>query len=165
MNSFTQQISDEDLRKALRIHYFGYKFTLITPVLGALISLYFLVNLITQPDAFNPSKLLLLIAGVFFILRPRLYITNIFRAIRSQKNADLPANIELTEHETLVSRVGESSSIIALKELFAYADKQDFLFLYVGRNNFLILDKRVMPELMYQQMVRIFEHYRIKRKR
>jgi len=164
MYTYTQHLSDKDLRRALRIHYFGYKYTLITPALGALVALYFLVDLVIHPDQFNPSKLLLLIAGLFFILRPRLYITNIFRNIRSQKISESPATIRLTEDEKISSQVGESNSVIALQELFAYADKQDFLFLYVARNNFLILDKRLMPQGMHSQILSIFAKFRIKRR-
>jgi hypothetical protein len=164
MYTFSQQLSDKDLRNALRIHYFGYIYTLITPVLGALISLYFIATMIIQPESFNPSKLLLLIAGLFFILRPRLYITNIFRAIRSQKNAEFPATINLTEDNKIESHVGESSSTISLEELFAYADKQNFLFLYVTRNNFLILDKREMPVGMHEKLISLLLIFRIKKK-
>jgi len=164
MFSFTQHLSDKDLRRALRIHYFGYKYTLITPALGALVALYFLVDLVIHPDQFNPSKLLLLIAGLFFILRPRLYITNIFRNIRSQKISESPATIRLTEDEKISSQVGESNSVNALQELFAYADKQDFLFLYVARNNFLILDKRLMPQGMLEKLISLLLHHRIRKK-
>ncbi len=164
MHSFTQNLSDKDLRKTLRIHYYGYKYTLITPVLGALVTLFFLVRLALDPQSFEPVVLLVLVAGVFFMLRPRLYISRIFANIKSQKLTGQPLNVQLDDDEKIVSTAGDSQSVISLKELHRYAETSDFLFLYVTKNNFLALDKREMPSAMLQKVKSIIEKYRIRKR-
>jgi hypothetical protein len=164
MDSFTQKLSDKDLRRTLRIHYFGYKYTLITPVIGALVSLYFIFTLIRDPESYEHTTLLLVIAGVFFLLRPRLYINKIFSNIKSQKISEGTMTIQLTDDEKVISSIGQTQSVIPLKDLYAQADKQDFLFLYVAKNNFLALDKREMPGAMLQKIKDILKRYNIRKR-
>jgi hypothetical protein len=164
MESFTQKLSDKDLRRTLRIHYFGYKYTLITPVIGGLVTLYLLFTLISDPQSYEHTTLLLMVAGVFFMIRPRLYISKIFANIKSQKISEGTMTVQLTEDEKVVSSVGESKSIFPLKDLYAHADKQDFLFLYVAKNNFLALDKREMPATMLHKLTGIMDKNNIKKR-
>ncbi len=164
MQSFTQNLSDKDLKKTLRIHYFGYKYTLITPVMGGLVSLYLIYHIIANPGLPEPAIWLLLIAGAFFILRPRLYINRIFSNIKARKIAEETMSITLTDDEKISSVVGESQSLIPLKELHRYADKQDFFFLYVSKDNFLVLDKREMPTGFLNKLHDIMEKYNIRKR-
>jgi len=164
MQKFTQKLSDQDLRKALRIHYFGYKYTLITPIMGAAVSLYLLYLIINSPWPPEPTMWLLLIAGAFFILRPRLYINRILSNIKSQKMFAGSMSIELTEDERIIATAGDSMSVMPLKDLYGFTNRQDFLHLYLAKNNFLILDKREMSETMLEKLISLLEKHAIRKR-
>ncbi len=147
MTMFNQLISERDYKLAIAIHYFAYKYTYITPVLGLLMILSFLIVTVVGPkDLFPDPPYILLLLGVFLVVRPLFYIFNVFNSIKSSKLSLVESTVNITADDTITTSTGGNINSFNLKDLYAYLNAKSFIFLYVARNQYLILDKRRMDQ-------------------
>ena len=163
MIEFKQSISDSDYRKAIAIHYFGYGYTYINPILGLILLLVVIPLIIASPTSLDYGSIILLVLGLFLMVRPMLYINNVFRSIKSNKMSPTETSIQITEDRIVITTQDNIESV-HLRNLYAYCNKQTFLFLYFARNQYLVLDKRKMSQAQLEKAVERLEKLNIKRR-
>jgi hypothetical protein len=156
MMQFNQHISEKDYKRAILLHYFGYKYTYITPVLGAFVFVTMTLNLIFTHEI-DQGKIIAILLSLFLMARPFLYVQNIIRSIRLQKNAFSFTTIKFTDNGEIEIRVDDNYSSIRLKDLIAYTSKKNFLFLYVARNQFILIDKTKLSDDEFARVVDILK--------
>ena len=144
MIEFNQVISDKDYLRAIAIHYFGYKYTYISPVLGIILIWGLLIMTLGFPHAFRETPVFPFLLGAFLILRPIFYIQNVFRSIKSNKLSSIETSIKITDDEIIITTNNGNMTVNKLADLYSYYDTKSFLFLYLSRNQYLIIDKRQM---------------------
>jgi len=164
MTEFTQVISDTDYKKAIAKHYFSYKYTYASPVFGLLLILSLLLVTFVAPDEAPSAPVFLYLLGVFMLLRPLFYIQNVFKSIKASKFSSNETSIKITEDNRIITDSGGSSTSLNLADLYAYYDTNSFLFLYVFRNQFIILDKRQMSAASIDGLLSSLESLQIKKK-
>ncbi|HLT41480.1 MAG TPA: YcxB family protein [Sphingobacteriaceae bacterium] len=142
MTKFNQVISDKDYKKAIAIHYFGYTYTYISPILGIMLLLGLLISTLGFSNVFPEKPIFLFLLSAFLILRPVFYIQNIYKSIKSNKLSSNETNIRITDDEKIITTSNGNLTSINLADLYSYYDSKFFLFLYVSRNQYLIIDKR-----------------------
>ena len=147
MIDFNQNILEKDYKKAIAIHYFGYKYTLINPILGVVMILGLLFGTLTGLLSIDNKTLLIFLLGVFLILRPFFYVQNVFKSIKSNKMSSIAVNIKITDDNKMITQNHNNISSINLADLYLYCDTKSFLYLYIARNQYIILDKgQIMKE-------------------
>jgi len=164
MTEFTQVISDADYKKAIAKHYFSYKYTYASPVLGLLLILGLLVVMFVSPEGAPRAPVFLYLLGAFMLLRPLFYIQNVFKSIKTSKFSSKETSIKITEDNRIITDSGGNSTTLNLADLYAYYDTNIFLFLYTFRNQFLILDKRQMSAASVEGLLRSLEFLEVKKK-
>ena len=133
---FTQEISKQEYKKAILRHYFAFGFTYINPIVGVTLILVFLF-MIFPIQAFEKKSFLYLLGGVFLLLRPWIYVNQI--ASMHKKGI---MKFELNNLEEMTISQNGSSTSFFIKELYAYADRGEFLFLYLTKYRFHVIDKQ-----------------------
>ncbi len=165
MIGLEQKLSTKDLKKAIRIHYFGYKYTYINPILGVgivLISTYYLVM---RSWLLDKNVIILFLLGIFLILRPVIYVQNILKCLKSSKVSPRnKATIQITDDNKIIASVEDNSTTIDLKDLYSYCDKNDFLFLYLAKNQYFLLDKKQMSADHVHHLTKILATLNIKKR-
>ena len=165
MTEFTQVISDGDYRKAIAKHYFGYKYTYISPILGLLLFLGLLITTIFLPDVFTETPIFLFLLAAFLLLRPILYIQNVFKSMKTSKFSSNETNIQITDDNKIITNTNGNTTSLNLADLYSYYDTNSFLFLYASRNQYLVLDKRQMNTKNVDNLIRTLDSLRIKKKK
>jgi uncharacterized membrane protein len=163
MIEFDQNIDDKKYKKAIAIHYFGYKYTYISPILGFLVLIIMLMNLILIGE-FQQNQIILAFLGAFFLIRPFLYVQNVFKSIKTKNFGTNETRIKFTDDEKIIVEIGENSSKVNLKDLYAYYNKGYFLFLYIARNQYLIIDKTKLTEEQLENIINILNRLGIKKR-
>lgn len=156
MIEFNQHLSEREYKRAILLHYFGYKYTYITSVLGAFLFVMMVLNIIFTQEI-DQGKIIPILLSLFLMARPFLYVQNIIRSIRTQKNAFGFTTIKFTENGEIESRAGDNFSSIRLKDLIAYTSKKNFLFLYVARNQFILIDKTKLLDDEFARVIDILK--------
>jgi len=152
MTEFTQTISDNKYKKAIAIHYFGYKYTYIGPVLGCIMLLGLLILAIMLPKGYPEPPFYMYFLGAFLLLRPIYYIHNVHKNYKTG-NSSAETHFKITRDKRIeISNNGNLSSL-NLKDLYAYSVSKTFIFLYVARNQYLFLEKRQMDETSIYEML------------
>ncbi len=164
MIEFKQTISDIDYKKAIALHYFGYKYTLINPILGAILLLIIVTLVIINSEFFNGKTFFLLLVSSFLITRPLFYIQNVFKNSKSNKMFSKQTNIQITDDNKIITSIGENVSTVKLTNLYLYDNKKTFLFLYIAKNQYLILDKRQMSKTQIENLIKILNRLKIKKR-
>lgn len=164
MIEFTQVISDADYKKAIAKHYFGYKYTYISPVVGVILILGLVVLTLISPDESPKAPVFLFLLGLLMILRPVFYIQNIFKSIKSGKFSSNESTITITDDNRIIADTNGDVSSLNLADLYSYYNTKTFLFLYVFRNQFLILDKRQMSTEGMESLLAILESLEVKKR-
>ncbi len=164
MIEINQTISDKDYKKVIALHYFGYKYTFINPILGILIILITIIFGIRNPEIFDEKIVFLILISLFLIIRPFLYIRNIFKSSKSNKTLMKKTNIKITDDDKIVTTVGENVSTISFKDLYSYFDKKTFLLLYLARNQYLIIDKKIMSNSQVESLINTLNRLKIRKR-
>jgi len=164
MTEFNQAITDRDYKKAIAKHYFGYKYTYISPVLGLLVILGLLIVIIFLPDVFPETPIFLFLLAAFLLLRPIFYIQNVFKSIKTSKFSSGETNIKITDDNKIITSSNGNLTSLNLADLYSYYDTKPFLFLYASRNQYLILDKRQMNTADVDNMLKTLNDLNIKKK-
>lgn len=164
MTEFNQAISDRDYKKAIAKHYFGYKYTYVSPILGLLLFLALLVTTIFLPDVSPETPIFLFLLAAFLLLRPILYIQNVFKSIKTSKFSSGETNIKITDDNEIITSNNGNLTSLNLADLYSYYDTRPFLFLYASRNQYLILDKRQMNTTDVHNLLRNLNELNIKKK-
>jgi len=133
---FTQEMSRSDYKRAILKHYFAFGFTYINLVMGILLIAAFIYKLFPL-EAFENKSFLYLLGGVFLILRPWIYVSQIASVYRQGE-----MKFEINEEDELTLSQNGKSSTINIKELYAFADRGQFVFLYMTKFRFHVIDKR-----------------------
>jgi len=162
MIEITQKISDKDYKRAIAIHYFGYKYTYINPILGLFILFGLLIITLGFPEFRSDTTLILFMLAAFLVLRPILYIQNVFKSVKSNKLSSNEIDITIADNENFSIQINGNLTTMKFEDLYAYNNSRDFLFLYVSRNQYTFLDKRKMIEVDVNHLVRILDSYNIK---
>lgn len=144
MIEFDQKITEAEYKKAITIHYIGYKYTLINPVLAVLILVSLGVVYFTIPNMVNSMFFVLLALGVYLLARPFIYVYGIYQVIKSTKHAFNRMNIIITDDDRFITKANGDESSFSLKNLYAYSDKKNFIYLYPSKGQFFLLSKRFM---------------------
>ena len=144
MIEISQNLSDKDYKKAIALHYFGYKYTWISPILGVLMSITFMISALLNPGTIDNKLIFAILFSVYLIIRPFLYIQNVFKSQKSNKTLLKETEIKITEDNKMITMIGENSSSINLLDLYSYMDKKNFLILYLAKNQYQIIDKRLL---------------------
>lgn len=155
---FTQEISKRSYKKAIIKHYFAFGFTYINPVFGVTLILIFLF-MIFPVEEFEKKSFLYLLGGVFLLLRPLIYVNQIASIHRVGLMKFELNNLD----EMTISQNGTSSSFF-INELYAYADRGDFLFLYLTKYRFHVIDKRQAAKPFLDQLNTKLNNYGILKK-
>lgn len=164
MTEFNQAISDRDYKKAIAKHYFGYRYTYISPVLGLLLIVGLLIMTIFLPDVFPETPIFLFLLAVFLLLRPILYVQNVFKSIKTSKFSSGETNIKITDDNKIITSSNGNLTSLNLADLYSYYNTKHFLFLYASRNQYLVLDMRQMNTTDVDNMLRTLNYLRIKKK-
>jgi len=164
MIEYTQVISDKDYRKAIAIHYFGYKFTYILPVMGFLIIFGLLIYLILMPEGYPSPPILLYLLGAYMIFRPLYYIQNVFKSFKTSNLFSNETDITITNDKKIIISNGGNLSSINLSDLYTYANTKNFIFLYVARNQYVIFDKRQMDDSSIAELLFMLTSLNIKKR-
>ena len=164
MTEFTQVISDADYKKAIAKHYFSYKYTYASPVLGLLLILGLLVVTFVSPEEAPKAPVFLYLLGAFMLLRPLFYVQNVFKSIKTSTFSSNETRIKILEDNRIITGSNGNLTSLNLADLYAYYDTDIFLFLYVFRNQFIILDKRQMSAASAEGLLRSLESLQIKKK-
>lgn len=164
MTEFNQAISDSDYKKAIAKHYFSYKYTYISPILGIFILLVLLISFLFLPNVISSTGLFLFLLATFLVLRPVLYIQNVFKSVKTSKFSSYETNIKITDDDRIITNTGGNLSSLNLADLYCYYDTYPFLFLYVSRNQYLVLDKRQINLKDVEILVRTLDSLNIQKK-
>jgi hypothetical protein len=161
---FTQMISDGDYKKAIAKHYFRYKYTYISPILGFLMLLVLVIIHFVYEDFFSETSVILFLLSLFMLLRPIFYIQNVFRSIKTSKISSNEANIKITDDDKLITDSNGNQTSLNLADLYAYYDTKIFLFLYLSRSQYVILDKRQLNNSNANLVVQVLDSFKIKKR-
>ena len=164
MAEFIQEISDRDYKKAIAIHYFGYKYTYINPILGIILLLWLFTTTILVPDEIGGNTFFLFLLACLLLLRPVFYIQNAFKSIKTYKLTSHEMKVQLTEDNKITTTSLGNSTTMNLKDLYAYKNSKGFLFLYASRNQYLILDKKQIPLTVTENLLNSLNKLNINKK-
>ena len=162
MIEFEQKITSVEYTKAVAIHYFGYKYTLINPVLGFTILILLGIVSVTTPEMINTTFFILLVLAVYLLLRPLIYIQGAYQATKSNEAFFELTQITITDDEKMIARANGDESSVYLKSMYAYSDTKDFIFLYYSRVQYFLLNKRYMKSNQIEEVVSKIERLGIK---
>lgn len=161
MIEFSQRISDGDYKKAIAKHYFGYKYTYISPILGLFMLLGILTIQIVFDGFFSESTILVYLLALFMLLRPIIYINTVFNSIKTSRASSNEMNIKITDDSKLITDSDGNQTFSNLVDLYAYYDTKIFLFLYLSRNQYVILDKRQMKSSNAAFVIQLLDSLKI----
>jgi hypothetical protein len=164
MIEFTQMISDRDYKKAIAKHYFGYKYTYISPILGLLILLCLLTLHFVYKGFFHETSIFLYLLAFFMLFRPILYIKNVFNSFKTSKFFSNEVYIKITDDAKLMTNGNGIETSINLADLYAYYNTKIFLFLYLSRNHYIIIDKRQLNNSDVNHVVHALDSFKIKKR-
>lgn len=164
MIEISQNLSDKDFKKAIALHYFGYKYTLINPILGILILSVFAIYGIFNPEIFNEKSIFLILIGLYLVIKPFLYIQNVFKSQKSNTLLSKKTEIRITEENKIIVSAGENVSSFNLSDLYSYFDKKKFLLLYIAKNQYQIIDKTLLTNSEAEMLVRKLKELGIKKR-
>ncbi len=157
MIEIEQKVTKAEYIKAVTIHYFGYKYTLINPVLGLVILILLSMAGIIVPEMINPSFYILLALSVYLLLRPLIYIQSVYQAAKSSKSFFEPTQITITDEEKISASANGDETSVYLKNLYAYYNTKDFIYLYYSKAQYLLLNKRYMEPRQVKEVVSIIK--------
>lgn len=129
-------MSKRDYKKAILKHYFAFGFTLINPIVGTFLILVF-IYMIFPPEEFENKSFLYLLGGVFLLLRPWIYVTQIASVHRKGE-----MKFELNQEDELTVSQNGKSATSNIADLYAFADRGQFVFLYMTKFRFHVIDKK-----------------------
>jgi hypothetical protein len=164
MIEFNQIISDGDYKRAIAKHYFGYKYTYISPILGLLTLLGLITITFLYKGFFSETSIVLYLLAFFMLLRPILYINNVYTSIKTSKLSSNELNIKFTDDAKLITSSNGNQTSLNLADLYAYYNTKLFLFLYLSRNQYIILDKRQLNDSNASLVVQVLDSLKIKRR-
>ena len=149
MIEFEQKISNKDYFKAITIHYFGYKSTIVTPALGLLL----LIAFIFKQFETVYFTIVGILWAVFLLVRPFFSIFKTYSEYKKSNPELKNEKIKFFGEDSLTIESGSKSSAIKVLELFGYREKSKFLFLYITQTDFLIIDKEQLPKGKLPQVI------------
>ncbi|GEM_PF-1335488 len=161
MIEFSQRISDGDYKKAIAKHYFGYKYTYISPILGLFMLLGILTIQIVFDGFFSESTILVYLLALFMLLRPIIYINTVFNSIKISRASSNEMNIKITDDSKLITDSDGNQTFSNLVDLYADYDTKIFLFFYLSRNQYVILDKRQMKSSNAAFVIQLLDSLKI----
>jgi len=123
-----------------------------------------LVVTFVSPEEAPKAPVFLYLLSAFMLLRPLLYVQNVFKSIKTSKFSSNETSIKITEDNRIITDSSGNSTSLNLADLYAYYDTDIFLFLYVFRNQFIILDKRQMSAASVEGLLRSLESLEVKKK-
>jgi YcxB-like protein len=165
MIEFSQTISDQEYKKAIAIHYFGYKYTYINPILGVIILSVTVFKGINNAGPITHTTVFICLLSIFLLIRPLLYIQNVFKSIKSNKLSSNKVNIKITDDDKIQTEVDDNTSSISMKDLYSYFDSKNFLYLYMARNQYFILDKNNISSNQISDIVNTLNRLNIKERK
>lgn len=145
MIEFEQNTSNKDYFKAIKIHYFAYKSTMINPILGILLLAVIIYKTI-QEQAIGYLTIAFFLWSVFLIVRPFFSIYSTYSKNKKANPNSLPTKIKMVDDNKLIVETAGKSTEFNFLELFGYRDKGKFLFIYITQIDFLVIDKQQLPE-------------------
>ncbi len=143
---FTQEISKQEYKKAIMRHYFAFGFTYINPIVGVTLILIFLF-MIFPTQAFEKKSFLYLLGGVFLLLRPWIYVNQI-----ASIHTKGIMKFELNNLDEMTISQNATSTSFFINELHSYAYRDEFLFLYLTKYRFHVIDKKQAGQLFLDHL-------------
>ncbi|MCX2746166.1 YcxB family protein [Mangrovivirga sp. M17] len=164
MITINQTLSDKESKKAIAKHYFGYKYTLINPIIGLITILGIISIWILNSEILNYKFLVVFGLGIYLLLRPVIYIQNVFKSMNSNNKLSDDLKILIDADDRIITNIGENKSIFSIKDLYAYYEVKDFLFLYVSKNMYLIIKRDSVENSEYPELINVLKRHNIKKR-
>lgn len=101
---------------------------------------------------FSSYNIILLAAG---------HANNVFNSIKTSRISSNEMNIKVTDDAKLITDSDGNQTLFNLSDLYAYYDTKIFLFLYLSRNQYIILDKRQMKASNAALVVQLLDSLKI----
>lgn len=161
---FKQNLSEKDFKKAIAIHYFGFKYTYINPAIGVVLLVIFIALNLKFGFLFEPSFLVLVAVALFLIARPWLYVQNVYKSSKTNKTLHKEAIFQFTDEDKIVAIVGENQSTFSLKDLYAFSNKKTLILLYISKTQYFIIDKKAIDEQKQEMITNKMKELGIKKK-
>lgn len=137
-----QILNTEVYKKALYVHYFNFRYTFISPVLGISLLLVLFILWWVHKFDLDYRAIFVILFSFFLISRPTRYVYQLLSSHKTSPDFGKEIQIQFSDEEDKIATTSEhSSSTLSFKDLYAYCDKKRFLFLYASKNQFMILDK------------------------
>lgn len=158
-----QKLSTEDYKKALYTYYYSYKYTIMSPLCGAFTLL--IMIFLWFWDGFHLESLFFIFCASLLICRPTRYVHGVLNGLKTIPDFGEEEQVQFSYEEDKILAISEnSSSSLRFKDLYAYCNKERFLFLHVSKHQFMIIDKDQMKAEEVSTLLEWIEKLGIKKR-